>query len=139
MWKKSVSLEAINKMSENTLMSRLEMEVTEVGADFLKGTMPVSQLTHQPMGFLHGGASAALAESLGSIAGNLAAPEGFYCVGVEINASHVQGKQTGQVTGIATPVRVGNSLQVWQIHIEDEQGQLICSSRLTLAVRKMGG
>ncbi len=137
-WKKLYNLKQAQDLCQNTLMEQLGIMITDIGDDYLKGTMPVDQRTHQPMGFLHGGASAAFAETLGSIAGNIAVPDGYFCVGIEINANHLKGKKTGTVMGTARPLSLGSSIQVWQISIEDEKKQLVCTSRLTLAVRKAG-
>jgi len=124
----------LNRLSRNTAMEPLGIVFTEIGPDYVRGTMPVDARTHQPYGLLHGGASVLLAETLGSSAANLSVPEGKMCVGIEINANHVRGVRSGTVTGTARPVHVGASTQVWEIRIEDEAGKLACISRLTLAV-----
>ncbi|ALN61381.1 putative thioesterase [Lysobacter antibioticus] len=124
----------LNQLSRNTAMEPLGIVFTEIGPDYVRGTMPVDARTHQPYGLLHGGASVLLAETLGSSAANLSVPEGKMCVGIEINANHVRGVRSGTVTGTARPVHVGASTQVWEIRIEDEAGKLACISRLTLAV-----
>ena len=134
-WKQDTSLERINGWSSNTLMEALGIRITEVGEDFLRGTMPVDPRTHQPYGLLHGGASVALAETLGSTAAMLtldAAKE--ITVGLDINANHVRGVRSGTVTGTARPLHVGRTTQVWEIRIENEEGALVCISRLTMAV-----
>ncbi|MGA9421849.1 MAG: hotdog fold thioesterase [Rhodanobacteraceae bacterium] len=119
----------------NTLCEQLGMRVTEIGDDFLRGTMPVDARTHQPFGLLHGGASVALAESLGSLAGNLCLdPVTQLAVGLDINANHVRAVGEGTVTGTARPLHLGRSTQVWEIRIENEADKLVCISRLTLAV-----
>jgi len=128
------SVEALNAATAGTAMEVLGIRFTEIGADYLRGTMPVDARTHQPYGLLHGGASVLLAETLGSSAGALCLPEGKGVVGIEINANHIRGVREGLVTGTARPVHVGGSTQVWEIRIEDEQGRLVCISRLTLAV-----
>ena len=137
LWKLPVDIQDLNNHSKNTAVEHLGIEVTEVGEDFVRGTMPVDSRTHQPMGLLHGGVSCVLAETLGSTAASLACPEGFFPVGIEINASHLRGVRKGIVEGIAKPVRVGRSLQVWQIDISDENGRLVCSSRLSCSVQKI--
>jgi uncharacterized protein (TIGR00369 family) len=129
-----VTLADLNAMSKNTAMEPLGIRFTELGPDYLRGTMPVDKRTHQPYGLLHGGASVLLAETLGSSAGGLCAPEGKGVVGIEINANHLRGVREGVVTGTARPLHVGGSTQVWEIRIEDEAGRLVCISRLTLAV-----
>jgi 1,4-dihydroxy-2-naphthoyl-CoA hydrolase len=108
--------------------------VTEIGDDWLRGTMPVDARTKQPFGLLHGGASVALAESLGSLAGNLCLDASEMAVGLDINANHLRAVTAGVVTGTARALHVGRSTQVWEIRIEDERGKLVCISRLTLAV-----
>lgn len=128
------SLDALNALSADTAIAALGIVFTELGHDFLRGTMPVDARTHQPYGLLHGGASVLLAETLGSSAGNLCVPEGRRCVGIEINANHVRGVRAGTVTGTARPLHVGASTQVWEIRVQDERGKLVCVSRLTLAV-----
>lgn len=134
MFRADVSLDQLNAMSRNTAMEPLGIAFTEIGPDYLRATMPVDARTHQPYGLLHGGASALLAETLGSSAGGLCAPDGHGVVGIEINANHLRGVRSGQVTGTARPLHVGRSTQVWEIRIEDEAGRLVCVSRLTLAV-----
>jgi 1,4-dihydroxy-2-naphthoyl-CoA hydrolase len=111
------------------------MRVTAIGEDWLRGTMPVDRRTRQPFGLLHGGASVALAESLGSLAGNLCLdPAREIAVGLDINANHVRSVTDGEVTGTARAVHVGRSTQVWEIRIVDARDRLVCISRLTLAV-----
>ncbi|MFO6422005.1 hotdog fold thioesterase [Motilimonas sp. KMU-193] len=133
-WRKASDLTKLNQLSDNTLVSHLEIKYTELGDDYLVATMPVKAITKQPYGLLHGGASVVLAETLGSVAGNLAVPMGRVCVGQEINANHLRSVRNGVVTGKATPVYLGGRSQVWDIQIKDEQQRLVCCSRLTLAV-----
>ena len=122
-------------MSANTLVSHLGIEFTEVGTNYLVARMPVDARTHQPLGLLHGGASVALAETLGSVAATLCVNrETQYCVGLEINANHIKSIREGFVIGKTTPVHVGKRTQVWEIRITNEQDELVCVSRLTLAV-----
>lgn len=134
MFRSDTTLEQLNAMSADTAIAALGIVFTEIGADFLRATMPVDSRTHQPFGLLHGGASVLLAETLGSSAGGLSAPEGCGVVGIEINANHLRGVRAGIVTGTARPLHVGRSTQVWEIRIEDAAGKLVCMSRLTLAV-----
>ena len=115
-------------------MAPLGIVFTEIGPDFVRATMPVDARTRQPYGLLHGGASVLLAETLGSTAGNLCVEPGELCVGIEINANHLNAVREGQVTGTARPLHVGRRTQVWEIRIEDDPGRLVCVSRLTLAV-----
>jgi 1,4-dihydroxy-2-naphthoyl-CoA hydrolase len=133
-WKQQHDLAAIERWSENTMMRAIGIRITEIGEDFLRGTMPVDARTHQPYGILHGGASVALAETLGSTAAMLCCEDGFATVGLEINANHIRAVRSGIVTGTARPLHIGRSTQVWEIRIENEAGQLTCVSRLTMAV-----
>jgi 1,4-dihydroxy-2-naphthoyl-CoA hydrolase len=134
-WKQDIGLDTINGWSKNTLMEALGIRVTERGEDFLRGTMPVDARTHQPYGLLHGGASVALAETLGSTAAMLTLdPAQELTVGLDINANHIRGVRSGVVTGTARPLHLGRTTQVWEIRIENEDGSLVCISRLTMAV-----
>ena len=134
-WQQDIDLARINAWSRNTLMEVLGIRITEAGEDWLRGTMPVVQRTHQPYGLLHGGASVALAETLGSTAAMLTLdPAQFRAVGLEINANHVRGVREGTVTGTAKALHLGRSTQVWEIRIEDERQRLVCVSRITMAV-----
>jgi 1,4-dihydroxy-2-naphthoyl-CoA hydrolase len=119
----------------NNLATHLGIEFTELGEDFLQGRMPVDDRTKQPYGILHGGASVALAETLGSFGGNLVVdPARFTVVGQEINANHIRAVNKGFVIGTAHPFHIGTRSQVWEIRIENEAQRLVCISRLTLAV-----
>ena len=112
-----------------------DIRVTEIGPDYLRATMPVNSHTHQPQGILHGGASVALAETVGSLAANLCVDiEKYVCVGQEINANHVRPAASGLVTGTARPYHIGGRSQVWGIEIRDENDKLVCVSRITMAV-----
>ncbi|RUL69667.1 hotdog fold thioesterase [Dyella choica] len=134
-WKQDTSLERLNGWSRSTLMEVLGIRLTAIGDDWLQGTLPVDQRTHQPYGLLHGGASVALAETLGSTAAMLTLdPEKERAVGLDINANHIRGVTSGTVTGTARPLHLGRSTQVWEIRIEDENSKLVCISRLTMAV-----
>ena len=134
-WYVPVSLEALRAQGRHTLVEHLGIELTTVGDDWLSGTMPVDERTRQPFGILHGGASVALAESLGSYAGNLCIDvTKLRCVGQEINANHLRPVTSGLVTGTARPVHLGVRSQVWQIEIVNAAHMLICVSRLTMAV-----
>ena len=133
-WKQATDLERIDAWNRGCLVEHLGMRVTEIGDDWLRGTMPVDARTKQPFGLLHGGASVALAESLGSLAGNLCIEASEMAVGLDINANHVRAVTAGIVTGTARALHLGRSTQVWEIRIEDERARLVCVSRLTLAV-----
>ena len=134
-WKQTGSLEQINASSRNTMVDTLGIAVTEIGDDFIRGTMPVDARTRQPFGLLHGGASVALAETLGSLAGNLCLdPAREVAVGLDINANHIRAVTGGNVIGTARALHIGRTTQVWEIRIEDDKQRLVCISRLTLAV-----
>lgn len=133
-WQRPFDLVGLNKTSKNTLMSHLGIEYTHFDNNSLSGTLPVAPHTHQPMGLLHGGASVVLAETLGSLAGNLCLPTTHYAVGLDIQANHIKSARQGKVTGTAKPLHLGKRTQLWQIDLVNEQNELICTSRLTLAV-----
>jgi 1,4-dihydroxy-2-naphthoyl-CoA hydrolase len=135
-WKQRLSTEEIERITENTLVRHLGIQVTEIGDDYLKATMPVDHRTHQPMGILHGGASVALAETIGSLGAQMCAEPGYFVVGLEINANHIRSMRNGLATGVATPIHIGRSTQVWNIRIADEQDKTVCISRLTMSVLK---
>ncbi|AGG87497.1 hotdog fold thioesterase [Rhodanobacter denitrificans] len=135
LWKQPTDLARLNGWSTNTLMEALGIRITAVGDDWLQGSMPVDARTHQPYGLLHGGASVALAETLGSTAAMLTLdPAKELAVGLDINANHVRGVREGSVTGTAKALHLGRTTQVWEIRIESEQGALVCIARLTMAV-----
>jgi len=134
-WRQRPTLDALNTLSKNTLVDLLEIRFTEVGDDYLVATMPVDARTHQPFGLLHGGATAALAETLGSSGANCCLDmNAEYAVGLEINANHLRSVRHGKVTGTVRPVHIGRRTQVWETRVEDDAGKLVCVSRLTLAV-----
>lgn len=137
-WKRPATLEQMAQWSRATLVEALGIRYTELRDDALVGTMPVGACTVQPFGLLHGGASVALAETLGSMAGQMMVDADHMVVGLEINANHLRGVRAGLVTGVARPLHVGRSTQVWEICISDEAGALSCVSRLTLAVVRRG-
>ena len=132
---KQEKLKRINDSIQNTMTSTIGIEITNIGDDFICGKMPVDERTTQPFGLLHGGASAALAETLGSIGGGIKVySNNETVVGIEINANHLKSVRDGWVYGKATPIRIGKKIQVWNIEITNEDDDLICVSRLTLAV-----
>jgi 1,4-dihydroxy-2-naphthoyl-CoA hydrolase len=134
-WRNAATVEELQGRARNTLIEWLGIRFTEIGPDFLCATMPVNEHTHQPMGVLHGGASVALAETVGSTAGNLCVDSAReVCMGQEINANHLRPVSTGQVKATARPLHRGGRSQVWQVEIRDAQERLVCVSRLTLAV-----
>ena len=134
-WKNTASVETLNSHMPGTLGEALGIEVTDIGDDYLSARMPVDQRTHQPYGILHGGASVALAETLGSIGSGLCINiDKNICVGMEINANHVRPVKSGYVTATARPLHLGASTHIWDIRIVDEKNKLVCVSRLTVAV-----
>ncbi|TDQ57174.1 uncharacterized protein (TIGR00369 family) [Mesocricetibacter intestinalis] len=133
-WKKNYSLDQLNLIGQNCAIAHLGIKFSAKGDDWLEAEMPVDRRTLQPMGFLHGGISAALAETVASLAGYCCVDEGQAVVGTEINASHLRPVSSGYVTARATPIRLGKSMQVWQIDIRNSEQKLCCSSRLTLSV-----
>ena len=128
-------VEALRAMNPNSLMHRMGIEVLEASAQRLVATMPVEGNT-QPYGLLHGGASVVLAETLGSIGAALHAGKDRIVVGTDINATHHRAARSGLVTGVATPITVGNTLSAWEIVVTDEDGKRVCTSRLTCLVRQ---
>ena len=137
-WNLEATPDALNALSANTMVEHLGITFAEIGEDYLTARMPVDHRTVQPAGLLHGGASVALAETLGSVAATLCTnPAETTCVGLEINANHIRSVRSGSVTGVARPLHLGNSTQVWDIRIhDDEQERLVCVCRLTMAVLK---
>jgi 1,4-dihydroxy-2-naphthoyl-CoA hydrolase len=136
----SLTVEHIQPLAANTMGAHLGIVFTEIGENFLKAQMPVDDRTRQPYGLLHGGASAALAETLGSVASAFVIdPNLFYCVGMEINANHIRGVKEGFVYGMVVPLHIGKSTHVWDIRILDEHEKLVCVSRLTVSVLAKGG
>ena len=133
-WKRAVTLQALNAMGEGNMVGLLDIQFTRIGDSELEATMPVDSRTHQPFGLLHGGASVVLAETLGSVAGYLCTEGEQKVVGVEVNANHLRAVRSGRVRGVCRALHTGSRHQVWQIDIFDEQGRLCCSSRLTTAV-----
>ena len=134
-WFRAYDIDSIKEVGKGNLGEHLGIELIELGDNYIKGRMPVDARTKQPTGVLHGGASAAFAESLGSIGGNLVIDMNKYtCVGLDINANHLKAVSSGYVYGIAFPFHIGKKTQVWSIEIHNEEGKLVCISRLTLAV-----
>ena len=132
---KDLSLAHFGQLGKETMGEYLGIEWTELGDNFLKARMPVDHRTRQPYGLLHGGASCALAETIGSVASAMVVDHAkFFCVGLEINANHIRSAKEGFVTGIASPLHIGASTHVWDIKIYDEKEKLVCVCRLTVAV-----
>jgi 1,4-dihydroxy-2-naphthoyl-CoA hydrolase len=138
-WRSLISLDELNGANRQTLIANLGIVFTAIGEDFIRGTMPVDARTVQPYGLLHGGASVALAETLGSMGAAMCVDAAEYqCVGQEINANHVRAARSGLVTGTARPVHIGGRTHVWSIEILNDAGQLVCISRITMAIIKRG-
>jgi 1,4-dihydroxy-2-naphthoyl-CoA hydrolase len=134
-FKEATTVDILNAWSKNTLTERLGIEFLTIGDDYLEARMPVDARTHQPMGLLHGGASVALAETMGSVAATMCVDKSKqFCVGLEINANHLKGVRDGFVIGVTRPVHIGKKTQVWEIRISNELKELVCVSRITLAV-----
>lgn len=132
---KTPNLEVLNRQMENTACSNLGIVITEVGDDYLTGTMPADERTFQPIGLIHGGSNVLLAETLGSMAANCIVDlSKQYCVGQEINANHIRGVRSGEVTGTTKLIHQGRTSQVWEIRIVNDEKKLTCISRLTMAV-----
>lgn len=130
-----ITLETLNGLSENTMAEHIGIEFTAIGKDYLEAKMPVDARTHQPFGMLHGGASVALAETMGSVAATCCVDvTKQFCVGLEINANHIRSVREGYVKGIAKALHIGKKTQVWEIRILNDKEELICISRITLAV-----
>ncbi|MFD2285178.1 hotdog fold thioesterase [Pedobacter petrophilus] len=135
MWFKEFTVEELNSRPKNHIGALLGIEFTEIGDDFIKGTMPVDERTHQPAGILHGGASVVLAETLGSIASYMCIdPEKYVAVGLEVNANHLRPVKSGLVTGICKVIHRGAKTHIWDIKLYDDRGKMNCISRLTVAV-----
>ncbi|MDP2015369.1 hotdog fold thioesterase [Hydrogenophaga sp.] len=133
-WKKPISVEELARIHVGTAVEHLGIEFLEVGPDFIRARVPVDTRTKQPYGLLHGGVSVVLAETLGSCGAAYSAPEGHRAVGLDINANHLKGATSGWVTGIARPVHIGRTTQVWQIDLTNDAGEMTCVSRITMAV-----
>ena len=135
MWFKDFTIEDLNGRPKNHIGALLDIQFTEIGDNFITGTMPVDERTHQPAGILHGGASVVLAETLGSIASYmLIDPEKYVAVGLEVNANHLRPVKSGSVKGVCTPIHIGAKTHIWDIKIYNDRGKMSCISRLTVAV-----
>ena len=135
MFDKNIKVSHLQEISKNTMVEHLGIEFLELGKNFISAKMPVDHRTHQPMGLLHGGASIVLAETLGSVASSILVDMNkYHCVGLEINANHIKSARNGFVTGKATPIHLGKKTHVWDIKITNGNDELVCVSRLTVAV-----
>ncbi len=135
-WKKEFQIDDLNNFRNDTIVGHLDIEFLEKGDNFLCASMPVDGRTKQPMGILHGGASVVLAETLGSSASYMTLENSCHSVGLEVKANHLKSATQGRVIGRAEPIHLGRTTQVWDISIKNEAGDLICISRLTMAVLK---
>jgi uncharacterized protein (TIGR00369 family) len=133
-WKRPIDLQQINAFGANCAVGHLGIEFLSFGDDWVVARMPVDARTQQPFGLLHGGCSVVLAETMGSMAAVLTLPQEWMAVGIEINANHLRSVRSGWVIGTASPLHIGRSTQVWEIRIDNETGERVCVSRLTLAV-----
>lgn len=134
-WFSDVSLDAINKMGENTMVSHCQISITKLTENELHGIMPVSGHIKQPFGIVHGGANCVLAETLGSIAANLTCdPKTHHAVGVSISTNHIKSVRNGTITGKAVPVHLGKTIQVWKIETFNDQNDLTSTTNLTMAI-----
>ncbi|HWZ63296.1 MAG TPA: hotdog fold thioesterase [Steroidobacteraceae bacterium] len=133
-WRVATTPEELTERGSRTLPGHLGIRIVEIGPDFLRATMPVNEHTHQPFGVLHGGASVALAETVGSMASMLCVDSSCLVLGQDINANHLRKVSSGLVTATARPFHLGRTSHVWHIEIRDEQQRLVCVSRLTMAV-----
>ena len=136
-WRITPDIEAVNLVGQKTMVGHLGIKITEIGEDFIRASMPVNEKTMQPAGLLHGGATAALSESIGSIASWLVAgDENARIVGVELNIRHLRSAQKGHVHSITRPVKIGKTLHVWNTEVFDDEHRMICTSRLTVYAGK---
>ncbi len=133
-WQKPISVELLTQVSVNTAVEHLGIEFLEVGDDYIVGRVPVNRQTCQPYGLLHGGVSVTLAETLGSCGAAFSCPPDYKAVGLDINANHLRGSTSGWVTGTARPVHRGRTTHVWQIDLRNDDGELTCTSRITMAI-----
>jgi 1,4-dihydroxy-2-naphthoyl-CoA hydrolase len=131
----TIPIETLNKMNRNTMMDVLGIEYTEVGENYICAKMPVDKRTHQPVGLLHGGATAALAETLGSLGSTLVCnPEEYSITGIEVNANHIKGVREGYVHAKSTLIHCGRTMHVWNTEVKNDKGELVAICRLTVLV-----
>ncbi|MFZ4862213.1 hotdog fold thioesterase [Sphingobacterium sp. Mn56C] len=134
-WFKTYPLADVNRIFDSYMTKLLEIKAVEIQDNLIKATMPITNNVRQPFGILHGGASVVLAESIGSVASNLIVdPDKYYGVGLDINANHVKSATEGLLTATCLPLHIGKTTHVWDIKIHDDKQQLICISRLTVAI-----
>lgn len=136
-WQRQLTVKELNNMAQNCMEEHLGIEIVELGSDYISATMPVDHRTRQPFGLLHGGASVALAESLGSLASTLCIDQNEkVAVGIEVNANHIKQVREGLVKGTVRPLHLGNKIHVWEIRIVNSAEKLVCICRLTVAIIK---
>lgn len=134
-WNGEITIDLLNDLGKNTLGEFFEMQFIEIGPDYLKATMPVNNKTKQPFGLLHGGASVALAETIGSVASWCCVNRDLFIgVGIEINANHILSVTEGKVTAVCSPIKVGGKLHIWDIKIYNEKQEMCCISRFTCMI-----
>ena len=134
-WYRTPDPALIDAMSKGTIDEHLGIKITQVGDDYLSGTMPADKRTFQPYGIVHGGANVVLAETLGSIAGaHVIDTNSLLCLGQEVSATHLRPVSSGMVTGTARPIHLGKRSHVWEIRLENDQGKLSCIAKLILAI-----
>lgn len=133
-WKSPLSVDLLTAIHVGTTAAHLGIEFLEVGGDFIRARVPVDARTRQPLGLLHGGVSVLLAETLGSCGAAFSAPPGHRAVGLDINANHLRGATAGWITGVSRPLHIGRSTHVWQAELRNEQDELTCVSRITIAI-----
>lgn len=132
---KIITIEQINELGNNTLSDFLEMKAIEIGESHLKMSMPVCSKVKQPYGVVHGGALAALAENVASLAGNLIVAPNAYCVGLNMTTNHLKSVKDGLVIATATPIKMGRNVHLWNVDIHHESGYLCNQSQVTLMVK----
>jgi 1,4-dihydroxy-2-naphthoyl-CoA hydrolase len=134
-WFEPITLQEVNKRSENTLADYLGIKFTEISDDSITATMPTAQRIKQPLGIVHGGANVVLAETIASTAANYAVDiKNYYCVGLEINANHIRSVKEGLITAITTPIHIGRMTHIWSVELYNEAGKKTCISRMTACV-----
>src|SRR5690606_28782912 len=134
LWTQTITVEQLNALGANTAVSHLGIEFTEIGDDWLRARVPVDERTRQPYGLLHGGVSVVLAETMGSVGAACSCPPGHRAVGLDINANHLRAVTSGWVTGTARPVHIRRTTQVWQIDLANGAAELVCVSRIAMAI-----
>ncbi len=135
-WYKEYTVQELQKFAKNTILEYLDIELTEIGKDYLKGKMPVQAKTHRPGGILHGGASVVLTESLGSLAAWMCIdPEKYDAMGLEVSANHIRSVKNGFVHGIAQPLHIGRKTHIWEMKLTNDDNKLVCVSKITMFIR----